>query len=173
MSLERFELIDNETIDNYIMKRVFIKIHHQQGSKLNDPDQKIEFIFGENNNYHETGNAYLQYDITVRNPAASLTDGSVIRLVNNAFAYCFKEGSLSTTGNSDLEHDKFVNNFSTNMRNLTSKDGDLSSSFKTAGEKVLDNNNVLKQLLLDNHNKEADKVKIKSQLLLEVFFWVL
>ena len=57
MSLEDFQLIDNEPIDNSIIKRDFIKVYHQQGAQLIDPDQNIEFIFGENNNYHQIGNS--------------------------------------------------------------------------------------------------------------------
>ena len=41
-------------------------IYHQQGANLNNSDQQVEFIFGEKNNYHEIGNAYLEFDITVR-----------------------------------------------------------------------------------------------------------
>ena len=64
MSLEDFQLIDNEPIDISIKKRDFIKVYHQQGAQLNDPDQNIEFIFGKNNKYHQIGNSYLQFDIT-------------------------------------------------------------------------------------------------------------
>ena len=66
MSLEDFQLLDNESFDNSIIKRDFLKIYHQQGAQLNDSDQNIKFIFGENNNYHQIGNAYLEFDITVR-----------------------------------------------------------------------------------------------------------
>ena len=48
MSLEDFHLIDNETIDNSIRKRDFLKIYHQQAADLGDSDQNIEFIFGGN-----------------------------------------------------------------------------------------------------------------------------
>ena len=57
MSLEDFQLLDNESIDNSISKRDFTKIYHRQGDQLNQSDQYIEFIFGENNNYHQIGNA--------------------------------------------------------------------------------------------------------------------
>ena len=40
MSLEDFQLIDNEPIDNSIIKRDYLKIYHQQGALLNDPDPK-------------------------------------------------------------------------------------------------------------------------------------
>ena len=66
MSLEDFQLRDNEPIDNRIKKRDYLRIYHQQGAQLNQSDQNIEFIFGENNNYHQIGNGYLEFDITVR-----------------------------------------------------------------------------------------------------------
>ena len=52
MSLEDFQLLDNEPFDNSIIKRGFTKNYQQQGAQLNQPDQNIEFIFGENNNNH-------------------------------------------------------------------------------------------------------------------------
>ena len=72
MIFEDVQLLDNESIDNHTMKRDYIKIYHQQGAQLNDPDQNIEYIFGENNNYHQIGNSYLQLDITVPDPIAGL-----------------------------------------------------------------------------------------------------
>ena len=38
MSLEDFKLLDSETIDDSIIKRVFLKIHHQQASTFKDSD---------------------------------------------------------------------------------------------------------------------------------------
>ena len=46
-SSENFELILNEPIDDSIVKRDFLKIYHQQVANFNDPDQNMEFIFGE------------------------------------------------------------------------------------------------------------------------------
>ena len=66
MSLEDFQLLDNEPFDNSIIKRDFIQIYHQQGAQLNQSDQNFEFIFGENNNYHQIGNGFLEFNITVR-----------------------------------------------------------------------------------------------------------
>ena len=43
MSIEDFQLLDNESFDNSIMKRDFLKVHHQHGAQLNQSDQKIEF----------------------------------------------------------------------------------------------------------------------------------
>ena len=93
MSLEDFQLRNNESIDNSIINRDYTKVYHQQGANLNDSEQNVEFIFGENNKYHLIGKAYLEFDITIRNPAANFTDVSVIGLVNNAFAYCFEQAT--------------------------------------------------------------------------------
>ena len=43
-----------------------MKVYHQSGANLNDSNQQIDFIFGENN-YHRIGNAYLEFEITIRN----------------------------------------------------------------------------------------------------------
>ena len=92
MILEDFQLLDNEVFDdNNIVKRDFIKLYHQQGAQLNDPDQNIKTIFDENDNYHQIGNAYLEYDITVRNPAAVFDNNSRVRLTTNGLAYFFKK----------------------------------------------------------------------------------
>ena len=146
MSLEDLQLLDNEPFDNSIIKRDYLKIYHQQGANLNDADQNIEFVFGENSSYHQIGNAHLEFDITVRNTDNdnALADASIIRLTNNALAFCFKEDRLSTTGGSDLEYNKYVVQVSTIMRLLTSKDGDLSSCFDKSGGSPLNDNNVLK-----------------------------
>ena len=66
MSLADFQLLDNEPIDNSIIKRDYLKVNHQQGAQLNQSDQNIEFIFGENDIYHQISNAFLDFDITVR-----------------------------------------------------------------------------------------------------------
>ena len=65
MSLEDFQLMDNEASDSSIIKRGFLKVYHQQAANLSDSDQNIEFIFGENNTYHQIGKAYLQYKMTI------------------------------------------------------------------------------------------------------------
>ena len=170
MSLNDFELVDNEPIDNSIVKRDCTKVYHQSGANLNDVNQNVEFIFGENNNYHQIGNGYLEFDITVRNTAGIFTDASVIRLINNAFAYCFTPATLSKTGGMDLEDIKYVGQVSTIMRKITSKDSDLSSYFDKSGESVLDNDNPLKKILNNNHAEEVNKGKIKGQLALEHIF---
>ena len=170
MSLEDFQLIDNEPIDDSIVKRDYTKVYHQQGANLNDSNQNVDFIFGENNNYHQIGNGYLEFDITARNTAGNFTNMSVKSLVNNAFAYCFTQAALSATGGMDLKDIKYVGQVSTIMRLLTSKDNDLSSYFDKNGESVLDDTNLLKKNLINNHAAEANKGKIKGQLALEHIF---
>ena len=66
MSLEDFQLLHNEPIDNSTIIREFLKVYHQQGAQLNQSDQKIAFIFGEYNKHYQIGNGYLEFDITVR-----------------------------------------------------------------------------------------------------------
>ena len=76
--IKDFRLFDNEPFDNSILKRDHLKIYRQQGAIFNDPEQNVEFIFGENNNYHQIVNAYLEFDITVRDTAGALTNASSI-----------------------------------------------------------------------------------------------
>ena len=169
MNLKDFQLLDNEPIDNSIIKRDYLKVYHQQGANTNDSNQNFEFSFGEKNNYHQNGNAYFEIDIIVRNTAGNFIDAGNIRLINNAFANCFKEVFSSITGGSDLEHNKYVAQVSTIMRLLTTKNSILSSCFDKNGEKDFNDNNVLKQILINNH-PGAIKCKIKGQLALEHIF---
>ena len=98
MSLEYFQILDNEPLDNSTIERDFTKFYHRQGDQLNQSDENIEFIFGENNNYHQIGNACLEFKITVRkNDTTTFHNDDPIRLVNNAFAFCFKEARLTTS----------------------------------------------------------------------------
>ena len=63
-----------------------------------------KFCFGENNNYHQIGTGYLDFDITVRkSDSANFHYDDPIRLVNNGFAFCFKEARLSVTLGSYIE----------------------------------------------------------------------
>ena len=182
MSLEDFQLLDIEALDNSIIKRDFTKIYHQQGAQLNQSDQNIEFIFGENNNYHQIGNAYLEFDITVRK--ADTTNFHIedpIRLLNIGYAFCFKEALLSTTIGSDIEYNKFCGQISTIMKVISNKDDDLSSQFGNINENdipVLERLADLppqirstphQKMLIDNHI-DANKSKIKGYLYLEDIF---
>ena len=179
MSLEDFQLLDIEPFDNSIIKRDFLKVYHQQGAQLNDADQNIEFIFGENNNFHQIGNAYLEFDITVRaqNVADAFDEDSPIRLTNNGFAYVFQEGRLSTS-TTDLEHNKYLGQISSIMRLVSTRDGDLLSQFDNINEEIGANeaatsDNIrrtsLNKMLITNH-EDANRGKIKGQLPLEHIF---
>ena len=91
-----------------------------------------------------------------------MIDGDTIRLVKNASAFCFKEGRLSTTGDSDIEHNKHVGQVSTNMRSFTSKNGYLLSLFDKIDDSPAQiRNTSMKHLLVNNHDVEANKGKTK------------
>ena len=138
MSLEDFQLLDNETFDNSIIKRDFTKIYHQQGSQLNQSDQNIEIIFGENINYHQIGKGNLEFNITVRKvDTRNFHIEDHIRLVKNGYAFCFKEACLSTNFGSDIEHIKFCGQISTIMKVISNKDEDLLSQFGNFNENVI------------------------------------
>ena len=64
MTVLDFELIDDETIDNSIERRHFMKTYQPQGAQFNNSDQNVEFIFGEKNSYRQVGNGYLDFDLT-------------------------------------------------------------------------------------------------------------
>ena len=182
MSLTDFQLFDIEPVDNSIIKRDFTKIYHRQCDQLNQSDQKIEFIFGENNNYHQIGNAFLEINITVRkNDTTNFHNDDPIRLVNNGFAYCFKEAHLSTSPGSDIEINKFCGQVSTIMRAISSKDGDLVSQFDNINENDIPVLNRLADLpvqirdtphqkMLINNHTDAKRGKIKGYFYLEDIF---
>ena len=154
MSAEDFQLIDDSKIDDSIIKRDFIKIYHQHGAEVNNENQNIKFYFGENLNYIQIGNAYLEIDIEVKkaagaDPPVALEDADNIRLVNNAFAYVFQEGRISTSAGTEIEHKKNLGHVSTIMRLLTQKDGDLSSYFDKIDQTEAEiNNTTLKKCSL-------------------------
>ena len=109
MSLEDFQLLDNEQVDNSIIKRDFTKRNHRQIDQLNQSDQNIEFIFGESNNYHQIGKAYIEFNITVRkNDTTNFHNDDPFRLINTAFAFSFKEARLTIQSVVILRLTKFL-----------------------------------------------------------------
>ena len=173
MSAEDFQLIDDSKIDDSLIKRDFIKIYHQHGAEVNNENQNIKFYFGENLNYIQIGNAYLEIDIEIKknDPGVALEDVDNIRLVNNAFAYIFQEGRISTSAGSEIEHNKNLGIVSTIMRVLTQKDGDLSSYFDKINEAeagIADS--TLKKMLINSHDDDNNKGKIRANLPLEHIF---
>ena len=153
-----------------------MKIYHQQAANLNDSEQNIEFIFGENNNVYQIPNAYLENEIKIEKDVAvaadrALVDANALRLVNKAFAYCFGEARISTTGGSNIKHNRYVGQVSTIMRALTSKDGDLLSHFdKIDLSEAEIENTSLHHHLINNHDVAANKGTIKGELPLEHIF---
>ena len=100
-----------------------------------------------------------------------LVNGDANRLVNNQFGFCFKEAILSTTGGSNIEHNKYVGQVSSIMRALTSTDGDLLSQFDKIDETEAEiENTSLHHHLINNHDLAANKGKIKGVLPLKNFF---
>ena len=184
MSLEDFQLIEIEPIVNFIIRRENLKIYHQQGAQLNQSDRNVEFIFGENNNYHQLGNGYLDFDITVRkNDCTNLHYDDPIRLVNNGFEFCFKEARLSTVIGNDIEHNRFCGQVSIIMRVISNKDSDLSSQFDNINgndvpvlERLADlppqNKSTPHQKISINNHTDAYKGKVKRDFYLEAIFGV-
>ena len=177
MSLEDFQLLDNEPTDNSIIRRDFTRIYHRQGDQLNQSDQNIEFNFGENNNYHQIGISYLEFDNTVRkNDTTNFHYDDPIRSVNNAFAFCFEEARFSTIIGSDIQHNKFCGQVSTIMKVITNKDGDLLSQFDNSDENdtpILERMAKLppqitdtpqQKMLINNYDSDANKGKIEGYL---------
>ena len=173
MSAEDFQLIDNEKIDDSIIKRDFIKIYHQSGANVDAENSQIKFYFGENHNFIQVGNGYLEFDIRIRrddgnpfivvNPART----DVIRLVNNAFAYTIHDARISTSAGVEIEQNKYVGPISTIMRLITEKDGDLSTYFDIIDESEGEiNNTSLRKILINNHT-EANQGLIRGYLPLE------
>ena len=182
MSLEDFQLLDKEPLDNSIIKRNFTKVYHGQGDQLNQSDQNKEFIFGENNNYHQIGNSYLEFNITVRkNETTNFHNDVPVRLVNNGFAYCFNESRLTTFIGGDIEINQFCGQVSTIKRAISNKDGDLLSQFDNINENDIPILNKLADLpvqirdtphqkMLINNHTDPNKGKIKGYVYLEDIF---
>ena len=174
MSLEDFQLIDNEPFDNSIIKRDYFKIYRQQGAQLNQSDSNVDFIFGEKNNYHQIGNGFSELDITVRkNDTTKFHYDDPIRLVNNGSAFCFKEARLSTTIGSDFEHNKFCGQISTSLGVISNKDGDLLSQSDNINANAIpvlerfadlptQTKSTPHQKLLINNRTDLNKGKIKA-----------
>ena len=179
MSLKDFQFIDNEPIDKSIIKRKLLKVYHQQGAQLNEPDRNIDFIFGENNKYHQIGDDYLEFDITVRKyDNTNFHYDDPYGLVNNAFPFCFKKARLSTTIGSDIEYNKFCGQVFTVMKVISNKDGDLLSQFDNIKENDIpfferltdlppQTRSTPHQKMLINDHIDANKRKIKGYLYLE------
>ena len=175
MSAEDFQLIDDEKIDDSIIKRDFMKIYHQSGANVDAENSQIETYLGENHNFIQVGNGYLEYDMRIRrddgNAFTIVAPGNdIIRLVNNAFAYTIHDARISTSAGVEIEQNKYVGPISTIMKLVTQKDGDLSTYFDTIDESENGiNKSSLKQILINNHTK-ANRGLIRGHLPLEYIF---
>ena len=178
MSANDFQLIDDEKIDDSIIKRDFIKIYHQSGANVDAENSQIKFYFGENHNFIQVGNGYLEFDIRIRRddgnafrvPVNVGDPNDIIRLVNNAFAYTIHGARISTSAGVEIEQNKYVGPISTIMRLVTEKDGDLSTYFDIINEKENGiKDSTLKQILINNHT-EANRGLIRGHLHLEYIF---
>ena len=172
MSVEDFQLIDDSKIDDSIIERDFIKIFHQFGAEVGNENQNVKFYFGENLNYIQIDNSYLEIDIDVKRADGNkFANADEIRMVNNALDYVFQEGRLSTSAGTEIEHNKSLGNVSTIMRLLTQKDGDLTSYFNRIVERVARiADATLKQMLIDSYTNDDNKGKMRANLPLEHIF---
>ena len=171
MSAEDFQLIDKEKIDDSILKRDFIKIYHQSGANVDAENSHIKFYFGENQNFSQVGNGYLEFDLRVRlDNDNNFADGNLIRLFKNAFAYTIQDARLSTSSGVEIEQNKYVEPISTIMRLVAQQDGDISTYFDTIDEKEDGiNNSSLKKILINNHS-DKNKGLIRDHLPLDYIF---
>ena len=102
-------------------------------------------------------------------------------MVNNGFAFCFKEARLSTTIGSDIEINNFCGQVSIITRAISNKDSDLLSQFDSfiendipileqlANLPVQSRDSPHQKMLINNHT-DANKGKIKGYLYLEDIF---
>ena len=172
MSSEDFQLLDDEKIDNSIIKSDFVKIYHQNG-QVNDESQGVNFFLGEKLNYLQIGNSYLEFDIKLRKAentnivtSNDVATNEVIRLVNNAFAYTIHDARISTSSGTEIGQNNFVCPVSTIMRSVTLKDGDLSTYFYIIDEsEAVIINSSLKQILINTQYRG----NIRGHLPLEFF----
>ena len=176
MSAGNFQLVDNEKIDDSILKRDFIKIYHQSGANVDAENSQIKFYFGENHIFIQVGNGYLEFDIRVRRANGNLFNiglapaGDTTRLVKSTFAYTNHDARISTSAGVEIERNKYVGALSTIMRLVTQKDGDLSTYFDMIDESEAEiNSSSMTKILIDNHT-EANRGLIRGHLPLEYIF---
>ena len=175
MSVEDFQLIDIEKIDDSNIKRDFIKIYHQSGANVDVENSQIKIYFGENHKFIQVENGYLEIDIRItRNDGIPFTVAprlDTIRLVNNAFAYTIHDARISSSNGVEIEQNKFVGPISTIMRLVTQKDGDLSTYFDMIDEDEGEiNSSSLKKMLIDNHIEDHKRGILRGHLPLEYIF---
>ena len=65
MSSVDFQLVDDEKIDDSILKQNFIKPYHESGADLKSEKSKIKFYFAKKNNFIPGGNELFEFDIKI------------------------------------------------------------------------------------------------------------
>ena len=63
MSAEDFQLIDDSNIDESIIKRDYIITYLQHDAEVNVENQNKKFYIGENINFIQVGNGYVELEI--------------------------------------------------------------------------------------------------------------
>ena len=156
MSAVDYQLIDEEKQDDSIIKGDFIKIYHQSGDNVNSENSNIKFYSGENRNFIEVRNGYLEFFITIRKADnINFADGDEIRLLNNAFACTIHDAKFSSSSGVEIEQNKFIGPISNIMRLFTQKDGILSTYFDLIDESEVEiDKSSLKQKLINNHSDD-------------------
>ena len=116
-----------------------------------------------------------------KNDATNIQNEDPIRLVNNVFAFCFKEARLSTSVGSDIQHNIFCGQVFTIMKAITNEDGDLLSQFDNINEneipilsRITDlppkiRSTTHQKRMIDNHI-DANKGKIEEYFVLGDIF---
>ena len=124
----------------------------------------------------------MEFNTTEReNDTTNFHNDDPIRLVNNGFAYCFKETRLTASIGGDIEINNFCGQVSTIMRAISNKDGDLLSQFDKINEIDIPILNRLADLpvqirdtshqkMLINNHIDSNSGKIKGYLFLEDTF---
>ena len=145
------------------------KNKHQHGAQVNDKNQNIKVYFGDNINYIQIGNSYLETEIIVKKAdRTNFTDADENRLVYNAFAYVFQDARISAWNGTQIEQNKNVGPISTITRWLTHEDGDLSTYLDKIDETRAGIVNIsLKHFLIINHELNSNTGEIKGHAPLE------
>ena len=151
----------------------------QQWTQPNDQIWGNDF-FGENNNYHQVGNGYFEFEKTLwkygKNFGNLDGNGNVdepIRLVISESASSFSIATLSTRGDNLVQNNN-VGLFPTILKILTSKCVDLKSKIG----KIKESQNGIKgsslnKTLIDNHEKEVNRRESKKLLTHRTYFRIL
>ena len=151
-------------------------MYHQHGSQVEYENQNINFVVGENLNYVQVGNGYLEFEIKVRKTDnsnfifADDNGNEVIRLVNYVFALTIHDARVSQSAGLEAEQNKFVGPISKVLMLITQSVGDLSTYFDIIDESEDDvNNSSLTQILINDHTK-ANRGAMRRHLPLESVF---